>query len=447
MSKFKISFLISVILIGLVLLVAYRLKQKNESQANLGKTKNQKIPVTVIYPKKGYFSSALTVSGTVLPRDEVDVTPKASGKLLSLHVTEGLSIKAGQVIGTIDHSEIDAQIEQAQAQARIARANLNMAVNGPLLPQVSQARALIRQGEANLKQLEATKENIEKDLMSYKTLLAKGIIPEQQVNNTKTQLEVANQQIAAAKQQIESSRQSLKLLTDGTRPEQIEVNRGQLDNAMASIKFYNSQLANYNITSPISGVITRKFLSSGSLISQTTPIVTVSKDVDPDIVMNVPEKEVENIRIGQKVEVKTSASSDKVYAGKVKEIYPNIDNQTRLGKVKAELNSKEPLKLGMLLVCNIYTVEKNNALVLPSDAIMKDKDLTFVYTVEGNKAVKKNVTLGIEGPDTTEIISGIKPDEKVILKGNTFVKPGSIVNINQEFKKLKKKGTVATVPK
>jgi HlyD family secretion protein len=432
MSKFKVSLIISIIVLGIVLLVAYRLKEKNESQASLGKPKNQKIPVTVITPKKGYFSSTLTVSGTVLPKEEVEVTPKANGKLLSLLVEEGASVKAGQVIGTIDHSELDAQVEQAEAQARIARANLSMSVNGPLQPQVVQARTLINQGEANLKQLEASRANIERDLASYEALLSKGIIPAQQVNNTRMQLEIARQQIAAARQQMESSRQSLKLLTDGTRPEQIEVNRGQLDNALATIKFYRSQLADYNILSPINGVITKKFLSGGSLVNQNTPIVTVSKDSDPEIVMNVPEKEIENIRVGQKVDIKTSGSSDKVYPGVIKEVYPNIDNQTRMAKVKAQFISKEPLKLGMLLVCNIYTVEKQNTLVLPTDAVIKEKDKIYVYTVNANKAVKKAVTLGIEEPDETEVISGIQPTEKVILKGNTFVKPGSAIEVHSE---------------
>jgi HlyD family secretion protein len=438
MSKFKVSLVVSIIVLGLILMVAYRIKQKNEGQSDRGKTKNQKIPITIIYPKKGYFSSALTVSGTILAKDEVEVTPKATGKLLSLLVTEGSSVRAGQVIGTIDHSEIDAQIEQAQAQARIARGNLSMSVNGPLQPQVAQARALISQGEANIKQLEANKANIEKDLNSYKTLLSKGIIPAQQVNNTQTQLEVARQQIAAAKQQVESTRQSLKLLTDGTRPEQLEVNRGQLDNALATVKFYQSQLANYNITAPMSGVVTKKFLSGGSLVTQSTPIVTISMDSDPEIVMNIPEMEIENVRVGQKVEVKTSASSDKVYEGTVKEVYPNIDSQTMMGKVKAELNERGSLKLGMLLVCNIFTVEKNNTMVLPTDAVIKDKDKIYVYTMVDNKAVKKDVILGIEEPDKTEIVSGINPAEKVILKGNTFVKPGSSVEIHPEFQKLKK---------
>lgn len=434
MKNIKIA-VIAALVISLALFAGYKVKENKDSQAASKKNARPKtVPVTVINPKNGYFSTAITVSGTISPKDEVQITPKANGRLLSLLTEEGALVKKGQLIGTIDHSEIDSQIAQSEAKVRIAKANLNLSINGPLKPQIRQSEALIGQQEANLRELQASKANLQSELNSYQTLYDKGLITRQQLNSSQTQVEVLNQQIKAAAQQIESSRQALKLLTNGTRPEEIEVNRGSLDNAQAEVNLYKAQLANYNIISPISGVVTRKNLSSGSLVSQTTPIITVSTLAQPEVIMNVPENEIENIKIGQKIEVKTSANSKNVYQGRVKSIYPNIDNVTRLGRVKADLTSSHNLKLGMMLVCNIYTVEKNKALTIPTDSVLKDKKQTFVYTVVDNKAVKKDIVLGIEEPDTTEIISGLKTTEKVILKGNTFVKPGTLIEVQPELK-------------
>lgn len=435
MKKLRTA-LISVVVIALVIFVGFRIKDnKAAEQSSKRNNKPKTVPVTVINPKNGYFSTSLTVSGIIQPTDEVQITPKATGKLLSLLVEEGELVNKGELIGTIDHSEIDSQIAQAQAQVRIARANLDMSVNGPLQPQIKQAESVILQQTASLRELEASRNNLQTELNNYQSLYNKGLITQQQFNSSKTQVEVVDQQVKSARQQIESSKQALKLLTNGTRPEEIEVNRGQVDNAIAAVNLYKSQLANYNIFSPISGVVSRKFLSTGSLVSQSTPIITVSKTSDPQILMNIPESEIENIKIGQKVDIKTSNNSKNTYRAKITDIYPNIDNATRQGKVKAKLLSANDLKLGMTLICNIYTVEKNKTLTVPTDAVIKDNNRkTFVYTVADNKAVKKDVVLGIEEPDTTEILSGLKPTEKVILKGNTFVKPGTMIEIRPELK-------------
>lgn len=453
MSKVKISLVTGLIVIVLIGLIGFRLKQKNENQAGLKKPKNQKIPVTVIKAKKETFYNYIVASGTITPTDEINLTSKVSARINELNINEGDTIKQGQVIGSLDHSELDIQIEQIKAQVKIAQASLNMSVNGAVKPQLEQAKSNIKQlefnlkeRESNLKELEINKLNAENEFNAQQNLLIKGISSKQQVDTFKTrldsikqQIETAKQQIGASKQQIETSKQSLKLLSDGTRPEQIDLNKAQLENSLSLLKLYQSQLSDYKIVSPLDGVVTKKYLGVGSLANPSNPIITISKDKDFDIILDIPEKEIENVKLSQKVTIKTTSNSNREYEGFITEIYPNIDTKTRLGKVKAKLLDKENnLKLGMLLICNIYTVKKGHTIILPSEAVIKDGKNSFVYILHKDKALKKDVKIGIEEPEKTEIILGVNNGDSVILKGNAFVSDNASVEIQPEFKKLKK---------
>lgn len=453
MSKKKVTILFLVIVVILIGLIGFRLKQRSENQGNLKKPRNQKIPITVIKAKKDTFYSYIVASGTIISKEEINLTPRASGRINTLFVEEGDKVKKGQLIATIDHSELDIQIEQIKAQVKMAEANLKMSVNGPVKPQIEQAKANVKLQESNLKELdfkikeqEIIKINSETEYNAQKELFSKGISSKQQLDTFKTKLDTIKQQIEGlkqqretSKQQIESSKQSLNLLSDGTRPEQIEVNKAQLENSHSLLKLYQSQLSDYEVISPLNGVITKKYLGIGSLTSPNSPIVTISNDDDFDIIVDIPEKEIENISINQKVNLKSTLNSKKEYKGLITEIFPNIDSKTRLGKVKVKILDKEnKLKLGMLLLCKIFTIEKGNTIVLPSEAVIKDDKTTFVYIMDKNKAIKKSVSLGIEEPEQTEIISGVNDGDSVILKGNTFVSDNSDVEIQPEFKKLKK---------
>ncbi len=429
--------LISISLLLIILfgsLVGFRIKQRNDAQAALKKSKSSITPVSIIYPKVANFDSFLTVSGQILPQEEIQLTPKSNGRLIKLLVEEGNIVKTGQLIGEVDHSEIDAQITQAQAQAKIAKANLMMAINGAVSPQIAQAKTTVLQSESSILQLKANKQNLERDLARYKILTVQGAISYQQLNNTQTQISVIEQQIQSSKQQLISSQQALKILTDGTRPEQLDVNKGQLESANATIDLYKAQLENYHIISPINGVVSKKFLYTGSIVSSTTPIITISKNIQPDIVMNIPEKEISKVHVGQTVNVKDSSDNTTSSVAIIKSINPSVDIQTRLITVRAKMNKKSNLKLGMLLECSIVTTKDQKHIILPADAVIKNDDKNIVYTAVNNKAVLNNVIIGQQNSNQVEIIQGLNKDDKIILKGNVFVNSGDDIEIKPEIK-------------
>lgn len=443
MKKFRAIGIVVLVIMMFIGLVGYRISEKKKKEAELKETKPPLTSVSVVKAKKGKLSETFSTTGTVISQTEVQIVPKVTGRLLQLNIEEGTRVQAGQVIGQIEHTEIDAQIAQAKAQAAIARANLELLKNGPLQTQIDQASASVsqaiaseKQAESNLAQIKVNYQHTESEYKRYQNLANQGAIPGQQLDTYRTQLDTsrkqvdaAQQQVAASKQQVVSAKAALKALKDGNRPEQISGGVGQIEQANASIKLLEAQFANYQITSPITGVITKKNVEIGSLVSMNSPIATVSKSETPDLEMNIPEKQILKVRLGQNVNIESSAFPDQTITVKIREISPVVDLQTRLVKVKAAIISKLPLKIGMSFDCRIVLNENSNSLILPAEAILQVENKKVVYLAVNNKVQQKDVKLGLQTPDEVQVVSGISPSDNVITKGNTFVKPGDSIQI------------------
>lgn len=459
MKKFRVIAIIALIVVLFAGLVGYRVSEKKKKEAELKNTKPPLVSVSVIKAKKGSIAETFSTTGTVISQSEVQIVPKVSGRLLSLNIEEGTYVKAGQVIGQIEHAEVDAQIAQARAQAAASRANLELLQNGPLQTQiaqaaaslsqansgVAQARVSVRQAEANLAQVKVNYQKADSDYRRYQSLAQQGAIPAQQLETYKAQVDAARQQMAASQEQVAAAKQqvitnqqqvvsanaALQQLRNGNRPEQINQGAGQAEQANAAIRILETQLRNYQITAPISGVITKKNAEVGTLASMSSSIATLSKSATPDLEMYIPEKQILRVKLGQNVNIESSAFPGQTISVKIREISPVVDMQTRLVRVRALINSKLPLKIGMSFDCRIVLNENSNSLILPTEAVLQSENKKVVYVSVNNKVQQKEIQIGLQTPDEVQIIKGISAVDDIITKGNTFVKPGDNIRVEK----------------
>ena len=304
-----------------------------------------------------------------------------------------------------------------------------MMVNGPLNTQITQAQASVRQAESSLAQIKVNREHSQTDFDRFKKLQAQGAITNQQLENYSAQLEGLKRQYEAGQQQLISAKAALKNLKDGTRPEQISGGRGQIEQAKASIQILESQLSNYTIKAPISGVVTKRNLVQGSMASMSSSIVTISKTDSPEIEMNIPEKQILKVKLNQEVNLESSAFPDKKIKITIKEISPIVDSQTRLIKVKGAIESDLPLKIGMMFDCKILLRQESDSLILPSEAVLTDLEKKFVYVAVNNKVQEKKIKVGLQNTEEIQVLEGLTPEDNVITKGNVFVKAGDNIQI------------------
>lgn len=420
-----LSSLVVLVLFGA--LVYSRIQDKNKKAAELKNMQPPPTSVVALPPKQGSISDAIALSGNVVAQEEVSIVSKAAGRLVSLTVNEGSTVVKGQLLGSLEHGELNAQLDQARASAEVAKANLNQTLSGPLKTQVDQSLASVNQLKASRAQLLTNLEQNQRDLERQQLLLADNIGTPQQVESLMTQVNVLKQQVAGLNFQIDGAQASHQQLLNGSRPEQIESARAQYTQALASIKIYQAQMQNYQLVSPINGVVTQKQTDAGNYVSPSVPILTLAKQGQAKVELFLPERDLPKIKLKQAVEMRSTAYPDQVIMGSIRSISPVVNSQTRLVKLTVYPTGQNPLKAGMLLECRIVLTEHHNALTVPLEAVIQDQDNPQLYLANAGKVEARTVKLGLRSGSEIEITEGLKKQDQVIIKGTHYVKPGDKV--------------------
>jgi membrane fusion protein, multidrug efflux system len=147
--------------------------------------------------------------------------------------------------------------------------------------------------------------------------------------------------------------------------------------------------------------------------------------------INLPEKNMPELKVGQEVLVTNYTLPDDTLIGKVTEISPAISTETRTFSGKIEItNSDLKFRPGMFAKADIITAQKDSAVVIPKDIIMTGGRGKYVFVVGRNSAADDRwITTGIENQDYVEITEGLEPNERLIVKGFETLRDNSKVKI------------------
>lgn len=325
---------------------------------NADKAEEQAISVKVSAAEQGRVARPLVVEGTVAARSEVRILPKLGGRILSVLVEEGASVKKGQTLATIESPEMEWQMQQQKAALLTAQANL---------------------------------ENAKSNLDRMRSLVDQGAVSQQQYEGSLTQLKVAEAQAKQIK---------------------------------AAIRLIETQQENATVTSPITGIVIDKQADLGVMAQPGSPLFTIAEAGPLELQVNVPEQELSHLKVGAPVRVESAAFPGQVFTGKIREVSPSVDPQTRQIKAKIDLGKGGPLKVGMFVRGTIET-ESRTGLVVPATAIQTDGSQAFVYLDEEGKAKRVSVTTGVRQDAKVEVISGLNTGAPVVVEGGAFLKDGA----------------------
>jgi len=267
---------------------------------------------------------SILASGTIEAR-EVNVASRVSGQILALKADEGSRVKKGDVLALIEHDTADIQLRQAEAGAALAWAQLDLVRKG--------ARGEdIKQGEEALKQVDANLKVAGDDAKRMRELAAKGSVTLKQKDDAEARLIVAQAQQAQA-------REALRKLRQMSRPEEIRAAEARLAQAQASVDLLRKTISDCTITSPVNGVVTRRPVEAGELISPGATVLTVSELDNVHIMIYVTEKELGRVGLGREAEVTIDSAPGRMFKGRVTYISPEAEFtpknvQTREDRVK-----------------------------------------------------------------------------------------------------------------
>ncbi|SHK25825.1 MULTISPECIES: efflux RND transporter periplasmic adaptor subunit [Bacteroidota] len=208
---------------------------------------------------------------------------------------------------------------------------------------------------------------------------------------------------------------------------ELETARHALNMAEKQLKISQSELSRTTVIAPISGVIATKSASVGDYLSPGSPVAVIIPLNQLEVRFQVPEKEISKIKQGKPVRFTVDAYPTHHFEGVVSAIIPNA-NQAKTFPVLAKVNNNQhgiTLMGGMTVNVDMDASEKISTLVIPRTAVRGDFNAPYVWLVgEGKKAVRRPFQKGRELEDYIEVISGLKPGDIVVTKGQSNITEG-----------------------
>ena len=259
---------------------------------------------------------------------------------------------------------------------------------------------------------------------------------------TESKRDTAAAQLKLAQKRLEVNQELYRLgaiIRPKLEESEIEVEQAQtqLDTAEKEAALADHELTKMVLKAPMDGVIGTRQAEAGEYVTPQTVVATLMDVNSVYVELGIIERDIERLRLGQRVKVSVDSLPNTSFEGKVDNLAPIIEGKSRTltAKVKVE-NTKGQLLPGMFARADIAVFEKPNALVVPTSAL-KDNDgdgkFESVFTAgEGNKAVLKPVTLGYLTTDYAEITQGLEEGEQVITEARGNLKEGSALSFLEQ---------------
>lgn len=351
-----------------------RTEKSNIKPVDVRTVEVQKVPVHTVVHK-------IKLTGEVLPRATVIFTPKVSGRL------ERLAIKIADdkykpiVEGT--------HLYKGQQIAIIDKDTYT---------------AQKQQAELALTAAKVRYEEAEREAKRVMALFSNGAVTEQMRDKT---------------------------LTARTLCE-VEVQQAETALKLATIN-YNESMP----VSPIDGVVTKKHVDEGNIITPATPIVTIEDMSVVKVIASVPERYLAYIVPGKtRVEITSEVLGENILFNVVSNVYPAVDRTTRTATVEILVNNPDYcLRSGNFVTLQMEIGRAENVPVIPISAVIKQGEQNIVFVVEGTKAHQRMVQLGLREGEVCEVKDGVRKDELIVIQGQRDLRDGDMLNIFQKENK------------
>jgi HlyD family secretion protein len=353
---------------------------------------------------RGDVARSVVATGKIQPITEVEVKSKASGIVEKLYVDINYVVKKGQQLAQLDQEEISAQVAAQQAQLASAEAN------------VSTLEANIEQDKVNA---------AAPDLPMYKTTLDRNVEMQKEGIVSHQALDDANKDYLAALTRRDSSKAQI-----GVDTAKLKQARAQVMQSQASLKQLQEQLGYTTIVAPMDGVILSRDVEIGDAVSSilvlgstATLVMTEGDTTEVYVQGKVDEADIAHVYMGQPARIKVESFRDRLFQGKVTKIAPmgvEKDNVTTF-EVRVSINNPGgELKANMTANAEILMDEHKGVLTVPENAVMYDgqKNASVEIPDKRQKEGKRKipVKVGLSNGSVTEVVTGLKEGDQVVLQ-------------------------------
>ena len=398
-----------VLAVGLIVVVGIGVVAAKRGGSSALAVPTQKIVLTT-------FTVKLPENGVVMKPRTATVPTLIAGNIGNIYVTEGQRVAAGQLLATIDNPTLEYNAAGSRADYTSASANISTA-------RTEQQNAKVGY-QANVESSRAALADAQRIYRQDVELFANKAIPRNQLDGDKTKLDQAQ---VAYDQAVEQARLGAVAGYNGNSVQSAvaEARKAQILDAQNQ-----QQLAFTRIVAPFDGVIQTvatqtsdplRPLQSGDPVTQGQALFTIAGGSGYIVRAEVDEQDVINVKPGLRANVTGQDFPGKTIAGHVADIAPVATKSTDPSSTAKQVlttisleSSPAFLRDGMSADVDILTAYVPHAIVVPNDAIVRDKGRTFVYVVANGIARKRPVAVGKPGDTQTQVLSGLVPGDTIV---------------------------------
>jgi multidrug efflux pump subunit AcrA (membrane-fusion protein) len=406
-------------------------------------------PVDVVIARTGTVREETQYTGTTVPVQEVSLRSQVEGQVLELNVDVGDAVKQDQIVGQLDDDLLRTALNEAEAELAALKAEVARAQN-----QVSNAKAQVEQARLELQQAQS-------DSQRQQSLVREGAIAQQVAEQAQTTARTAAQALRAGQEQVRTEQQAVAAAQERVTAQQ------------AVIAQAREQLSYARLSSPITGKVTQRSTEPGNFVQPNGEIIRIGNFSRVEVVVEVSELELANIRTGQSVTVRLDAFPNQTSQGQVTRISPAADPIARLVPVEVVIPNSEG-KIGSGLLARVsFESKEREGVVVPETAVGQRSQpraevssvegtdrrvppveatgmgrgaegqgeqgeqenlngTVFVVTGEGSQATvaAREVKLGERADGNVEILSGLKPGERFVARSGRPLKNGETVRLS-----------------
>ena len=239
-------------------------------------------------------------------------------------------------------------------------------------------------------------------------------------------------QVKTAQQLASENQRRAKLLLDkqAISQEEFDVSNADFESARAQADLIAAQLSKTTVRAPFSGTIGLRAISKGTYVTPSTPIAKLVNTSQLKLTFAVPEKYVSRMKVGTILTFTTSNSKEE-HTAKIYAIEPQVDIATRTLRMRAIAENKEDkLYPGTFAYVTLPLETVNNALLVPTEALIPIQNGKKIFVMENGKAKEVEVETGARTDSEVRVLSGIKVGDTILTSGVMSLRDGTPVKVN-----------------
>ncbi len=331
--------------------------------------------VTVVRPERAELADTLSANGSVAAWQEASVGAEVNGlRIAEVRAQVGDTVKRGQVLAVFAAETVRADVAGAQAA-------------------LAEARAAVGEAQASAADAQSNAERA-------RQIEASGALSAQQIAQYQTAAQTAQARLASAQARVQS--------------------------AQAQLQSQDLRLRMTQVLAPDDGVISARGATVGAVVPAGQELFRLVRGNRLEWRAEVTATEL--ARLAPKQAVRVLPASGGEIAGTVRTIGPVVDAQTRNALVYVDLPAGSAARAGMFARGEFW-LGGSTALVVPQQAIVVRDGFSYVFRVEGGRAVQQKVRTGRRDGERVEVLEGVTPEAALVARGAGFLNDGDVVQV------------------